>query len=1118
MCIRDRFVSVPVSLALLQLSWPVMSAPMSRMAPSAVNSWSRNTPPPTLIVSATRALLFVSVPVSLALLQLSWPVMSAPMSRMAPSAVNSWSRNTPPPTLIVSATRALLFVSVPVSLALLQLSWPVMSAPRSRMAPSAVNSWSRNTSPPTLIVSATSALLFVSVPVSLALLQLSWPVMSAPRSRMAPSAVNSWSRNTPPPTLIVSATSALLFVSVPVSLALLQLSWPVMSAPRSRMAPSAVNSWSRNTSPPTLIVSATSALLFVSVPVSLALLQLSWPVMSAPRSRMAPSAVNSWSRNTPPPTLIVSATRALLFVSVPVSLALLQLSWPVMSAPRSRMAPSAVNSWSRNTSPPTLIVSATSALLFVSVPVSLALLQLSWPVMSAPRSRMAPSAVNSWSRNTPPPTLIVSATSALLFVSVPVSLALLQLSWPVMSAPRSRMAPSAVNSWSRNTSPPTLIVSATSALLFVSVPVSLALLQLSWPVMSAPRSRMAPSAVNSWSRNTPPPTLIVSATSALLFVSVPVSLALLQLSWPVMSAPRSRMAPSAVNSWSRNTSPPTLIVSATSALLFVSVPVSLALLQLSWPVMSAPRSRMAPSAVNSWSRNTPPPTLIVSATSALLFVSVPVSLALLQLSWPVMSAPRSRMAPSAVNSWSRNTPPPTLIVSATRALLFVSVPVSLALLQLSWPVMSAPRSRMAPSAVNSWSRNTPPPTLIVSATRALLFVSVPVSLALLQLSWPVMSAPMSRMAPAAVNPSSRNTPPPTLIVSATRALLFVSVPVSLALLQLSWPVMSAPRSRMAPSAVNSWSRNTPPPTLIVSATRALLFVSVPVSLALLQLSWPVMSAPMSRMAPAAVNPSSRNTPPPTLIVSATRALLFVSVPVSLALLQLSWPVMSAPRSRMAPSAVNSWSRNTPPPTLIVSATRALLFVSVPVSLALLQLSWPVMSAPMSRMAPAAVNPSSRNTPPPTLIVSATRALLFVSVPVSLALLQLSWPVMSAPMSRMAPSAVNSWSRNTPPPTLIVSATSALLFVSVPVSLALLQLSWPLMSAPRSRMAPSAVNSWSRTAPPPTLIVSATSALLSVSVPVSLAPLQMSWPLMSAPDSRMAPVKVDRVSSISLVTT
>ena len=88
----------------------------------------------------------------------------------------------------------------------------------------------------------------------------------------------------------------------------------------------------------------------------------------------------------------------------------------------------------------------------------------------------------------------------------------------------------------------------------------------------------------------------------------------------------------------------------------------------------------------------------------------------------------------------------------------------------------------------------------------------------------------------------------------------LSAPVSWAPRQLSWPVMSAPGSRTAPAAVNPLvEEHVRPPTFIPSATSALPSLSVPVSWAPRQLSWPVMSAPDSRIAPAAVNPSSRNT-------------------------------------------------------------------------------------------------------------------------------------------------------------------------------------------------------------------------------------------------------------------
>ena len=204
---------------------------------------------------------------------------------------------------------------------------------------------------------------------------------------------------------------------------------------------------------------------------------------------------------------------------------------------------------------------------------------------------------------------------------------------------------------------------------------------------------------------------------------------------------------------------------------------------------------------------------------------------------------------------------------------------------------------MVPAAVNPPSRSTPPLTFIPSATRASPWLSVPVSWAPRQLSWPVMSVWGSRTAPAAVNPSSRTTAPLTFIPSATRASPWLSVPVSWAPRQTSWPVMSVWGSRTAPAAVNPSSRNTPPLTFIPSATSALPSLSVPVSWAPRQTSWPVMSAPDSRTAPAAVNPSSRNTPPLTFIPSATSALPSLSVPVSWAPRQPSRPVMSARGTR-----------------------------------------------------------------------------------------------------------------------------------------------------------------------------------------------------------------------------
>ena len=95
------------------------------------------------------------------------------------------------------------------------------------------------------------------------------------------------------------------------------------------------------------------------------------------------------------------------------------------------------------------------------------------------------------------------------------------------------------------------------------------------------------------------------------------------------------------------------------------------------------------------------------------------------LSWPVMSAPASRTAPrggegALAPAESRSTSPPTLIVSAARAL--PSLPGELGAM-LS-PAMSAQGSRTVPAAVKApppgaESRNTSPRTLIASATRAL---------------------------------------------------------------------------------------------------------------------------------------------------------------------------------------------------------------------------------------------------------------------------------------------------------------------------------------------------------------------------------------------------------------
>ena len=66
--------------------------------------------------------------------------------------------------------------------------------------------------------------------------------------------------------------------------------------------------------------------------------------------------------------------------------------------------------------------------------------------------------------------------------------------------------------------------------------------------------------------------------------------------------------------------------------------------------------------------------------------------------------------------------------------------------------------------------------------------------------------------------------------------------------------------------------------------------------------------------------------------------------------------MRAPGMDTAPAALNSWSRNTLPLTLIPSPTRALPLTSVPVSWAERQVSEPVISGSGSRTAPAAVNP------------------------------------------------------------------------------------------------------------------------------------------------------------------
>lgn len=244
---------------------------MKVMGPVAVNPRSSNTSPPPLIPSAFRASPSLPELVSLAPLQLSWPPMSAPVSRTVPAAVNPWLRITSPPTLIPMAYKASLWAPELVNLAPLQSSRPPMSAPARNSVPAAVNPWLavvdhhpqlRNPSPPTLILSAFRALFSLPGLVNFAPVQMSTPAMSASASATDPAAVNPSSRNTCA-ALIPWAFRASPPLPELVSLAPLQLSWPPMSAPDNETVPAAVNPPSRNTLPPTLIPSAIMASLSV---------------------------------------------------------------------------------------------------------------------------------------------------------------------------------------------------------------------------------------------------------------------------------------------------------------------------------------------------------------------------------------------------------------------------------------------------------------------------------------------------------------------------------------------------------------------------------------------------------------------------------------------------------------------------------------------------------------------------------------------------------------------------------------------------------------------------------------------------------------------------------------
>ena len=94
----------------------------------------------------------------------------------------------------------------------------------------------------------------------------------------------------------------------------------------------------------------------------------------------------------------------------------------------------------------------------------------------------------------------------------------------------------------------------------------------------------------------------------------------------------------------------------------------------------------------------------------------------------------------------------------------------------------------------------------------------------------------------------------------------------------------------------------------------------------------------------AVHPSSKNTSVSAFMPLATSALPSRSRPVSWAPPHSRWPVMFAFSSRTAPAAVKPLLRNTPLLAFNQSAISALPSLSHQVSWAPLQLSWPVISA------------------------------------------------------------------------------------------------------------------------------------------------------------------------------